>query len=345
MAAALPESVPPASVLVVRLGAIGDVTNALVLATAIRDAAPATRIGWAVHPLARPLVEDHPAVDRVHVWERGGGWAEWRRLVRELRAAGYALAVDLQRIAKSAALARASAAPRVLGYDRARAKELSWLLTRERIPPGPPHAHMLMQVLEFAAHLGLEDVAPRRVLPRDPEADAWAARTVAELGGPPILLNLGASKPANRWPAERFGRVAAACRARFGPVALTGGPADRPAADAARSESGPEVADLVGRTSLRQLYHLMDRSRLFVGCDTGPMHLAAARDLPVVAIFGPADPRRTGPWGDGHRVLRGETRGAHPPRTDEVTVERVLAAIEETVAAEVSPKKSSGERG
>ena len=120
----------PARILVVRLGAIGDVTNALVLATAIKDASPHSEIGWVIHPLARPLVDDHPAVDRVHVWPRRSGVGGWRRLVREIRGERYELAADLQRIAKSAVLARASRAPRVLGADRGRTKELSWLFTK-----------------------------------------------------------------------------------------------------------------------------------------------------------------------------------------------------------------------
>lgn len=320
----------PASILVVRLGAIGDVTNALAFASACKAASPDTRIGWAVHPLAHPLVEGHPAVDRVHLWERGGGWSEWRRLVREIRDERYELAVDLQRIAKSSWLARSSGAPRVLGYDRRRAKELSWLLTREHIPRGSPHAHMVEQVMEFASYLGLASSPPRRDLPADERADVWARATVEELGGSPILVNLGASKPENRWPAARFGEVARRLLEDHGPVALIGGPGDRAAAVEALSAGGGGIADLVGKTDLRQLYHLMERSRLFVGCDTGPMHLAASRGLPVVAIFGPADPRRTGPWGPQHHVLRRppapETGPAAPGRTEAIGVDEVCEA-------------------
>ena len=321
----------PESVLVVRLGAIGDVTNALAFATALKDADPRVRIGWAAHPGVLPLLEGHPSVDRVHVWPRGAGWRGWRRMVGELRAERYALAVDLQRIAKSALLARASGAPRVLGYDRGRAKELSWLWTRERIPAGPPRAHMVEQVLEFARHLGVPDPQVRRLLPPDPAADRWAREAVAGLGGPPILVNLGASKPENRWPAERFGRLAQELQAEQGPVALIGGPEDREAAERARAEAGEGVVDFVGKTSLRQLYCLMDRSRLFVGCDTGPMHLAAARELRVVALFGPADPHRTGPWGEGHRILRRPPYDPHSPlppaRTADLEVREVLDAV------------------
>src|SRR5262245_42388752 len=121
---------PPARVLAVRTGAIGDVVNALTFAVALKEARLDLFLGWVVHPLAAPLVEGHPCVDRVHVWKRDGGTGELLRLVRELRAERYDLAVDLQRIQKSALVARFSGAARVLGYDRRRAKELSWLWTK-----------------------------------------------------------------------------------------------------------------------------------------------------------------------------------------------------------------------
>jgi len=320
----------PASLLVVRLGAIGDVVNALVFATAVKDASPDTRIGWAVHPLAFPLVEGHPSVDRVHLWPRNAGRVGWRMVRDEVRAAGYEVAVDLQRILKSAWLARSSGATRVLGFDRRRAKEFSWLLTTERIAPGDPREHMVERYLAFARHLGALNPVARHLLPPDAEAAAWAKDKAGELGGAPVILNLGASKLPNRWPAERFGELARALGAELdAPIVLTGGPADRSAADAALLACRGSATDLVGATSLRQLYHLMDHARLFVGCDTGPMHLAAARRLPVVALFGPADPRRTGPWGAQHRVARSPDFDPTVPfqsaRMADLTVETVLA--------------------
>jgi ADP-heptose:LPS heptosyltransferase len=321
----------PASILIVRLGAIGDVTNALVLATAIKDAAPQTRIGWAVHPLAAPLVQDHPAVDRVHLWQRGQGFGEWRRVRDEVRSEGYELAVDLQRLFKSALLARASRAPRVLGFDRSRSKEGSWMLTREHIAVGPKRAHMVDQYLEFARHLGLRDARARHVLPTHPEADAWADAQVQALGGAPWILNLGASKPANRWPAERFGQLAGSlAREVEAPVVLTGGKADRDAAEAALAAGGSQAVNLAGATSLAQLIALLKRSRLFVGCDTGPMHLAVAQGVPVLALFGPADPARTGPFGDRARVLREPPWELGAPFSsaamESLSVDRVLEA-------------------
>jgi len=327
-------------VLVVRLGAIGDVVNALVFAAALRQARPDVQLGWVVHPLAAPLVEGHPCVTRVHVWQRGGGFAELARLVKELRGERYELAVDLQRIQKSALVARLSGAPRVLGYDRARAKELSWLWTKERIPPRELARHMVLHYLEFARHLGAEASEPVHLLPVDKAAEAWADELVRALGGEPVLVNLGATKPANRWIPERFGELARALAGDGVPVCFTGGPGDRAALLAARAAAGDaRVRDLVGETSLAQLVALTRRARLYVGCDTGPMHVAAAVKTPVVALFGPADPVRTGPWGQGHRIVRVPPHCApcnrktcNQPRhacMEDILVEHVLAAARE----------------
>ncbi len=324
----------PSRILVVRLGAIGDVVNALVFATAVKTAGPAVRLGWVVHPLAEPLVRDHPSVDRVHVWRRGAGIGGLRELVREIRAERYELAVDLQRIAKSALLARLSGAPRVLGFDRSRTKEMSWLWTNERITPRPESQHRVEWYLDFARHLGIEALEARLVLPRDPAAEAFANALVLELGERPILVNLGATKPANRWPPQRFGELAARLAQEFDlPVCFTGSDADREAERIALEACGraPLVRSLVGDTSLRELASLSARARLVIACDTGPMHIAAACKVPVIALFGPADPRRTGPWdttgAKGHAIVRASSR------MQDISVEHVLEAARGRLAA------------
>ncbi len=305
----------PGRFLLVRLGAIGDVTNALVVATAIKDACPGAHVAWAVHPLSLPLVDGHPSLDHVHVWPRGTGMAGFRSLVREVKHERYDVALDLQRLQKSSLLARLSGARRVLGFDRRRAKELSWLWTSERIEAGPSREHMVEQYLRFARRLGIERPEPRRLLPNSPAAAARAERLVAELGGPPVLLNLGASKPENRWPVVSFRDLIQGWSARAGapPLVLTGGPPDRAVADELVGHGG--ALDLVGATSLPELWELARRSRAMLAADTGPMHLCAAVGTPVVALFGPSDAARTGPYGRGHVVL-----GAAGPLERDVTV-------------------------
>ena len=336
----------PQRVLIVRLGAIGDVTNALVVAAALKRHQPSVTIGWAVHQLAHPLVHGNPVVDRAHLWQKGSGLGGWRALIREIRRERYQLALDLQRLAKSAGIARLSGAERVLGFDKGRAKEASWLLTGERIPADDPEAHMVEQYLEFVRHLGIGDPAAEHVLPTDARAESWAEDWVEQNGGAPLLINLGATKPANRWSPERFGELARAAHAEFGcPVVLTGGPDDEQRAQRARARLSDKqaVLDLVGRTSLLELIALMRRALGVVACDTGPMHLAAACQTPTVALFGAANPRRTGPWGQMDHVVRVpppcapcNLKHCNQPRhacMDDLQVELVQQALREALAA------------
>ncbi|MEZ6018305.1 MAG: glycosyltransferase family 9 protein [Planctomycetota bacterium] len=288
-------------VLVVRTGAIGDVVNALVFADAVRRARPDAHIGWVAHPLVAPLLVGNPAVDAVHVWPRGSGWRGVRALLGALRGARYDLAVDLQRLQKSALVARLSGAPRVLGYDRGRAKELSHLWTKEHIAPGDPRAHMVDQYREFARALGLPTAAPRWPLPPLDEARAQASRALAPLAGAPfVVLNLGASKAENRWAPEHFAALADRRTGAAPAMVLTGGPGDRDAADRVLRATRNIALDLVGRTGLLELAAVLERARCVVTGDTGPMHLAVAVGAPVLALFGPADPKRTGPYGAPH---------------------------------------------
>ena len=158
---------------------------------------------------------------------------------------------------------------------------------------------MVLQYLAFARHLGVQ-AEPRHVLPEVEEAERWAKDFVAELGAAPVLVNLGATKASNRWLPERFGVLARQLYEALGnPVVLTGSEADRETERRALAalDGAPGVTSTVGSTDLSQLLALERRARLFVGCDTGPMHMAVAVGTPTVVLFGPADPRRTGPFG------------------------------------------------
>ncbi len=332
----------PARILIVRLGALGDVVNALALANALVRARPDVEIGWACHELALPILAAHPAIARVHVWRRGSGLSGWRALLSGIRAQRYDLALDLQRLTKSAWIVRCSGAPRRIGFDRLRAKESSWIWANEHLAPGSLARPMAEQALDFARHLGLCDVRVQLDLPRDAQAEIWAESWIREYGAAPILLNLGATKAANRWPAQYWGELVQRIGRQMGNViALTGGPDDRDfAAEASRCGAASAI-DLVGATSLLQLIALQRRASVVVSADTGPMHTAAAVGARLVALFGAADERRTGPFGQIDFVLR--TRPACAPcgkrvcplpRHDcmlDLSVESVLQAVQQRV--------------
>ena len=328
----------PARILIVRLGALGDVVNSLALANALVRARPDVRIGWASYELAGPLLQGHPSIARVHLLARGSGVRGWRKLVAEIRAQRYELALDLQRLTKSALLARWSGAPRHIGFDRLRAKEQSWVWHSEHVAAASAERPMAEQAMDFARHFELPDTRIELDLPRDLESELWATRWVAENGAEPLLLNLGATKPANRWPARHWGEIAGRVRKELGlTVALTGGPDDRPLAAAVLRAGGDGAIDMVGTTSLRQLIALQRRAAAVITADTGPMHTAAAVGVPVIALFGAADERRTGPFAQLQYVQRIRPpcapcgrRTCPLPRhvcMEDLAVEPVLAAL------------------
>lgn len=328
----------PARILIVRLGALGDVVNALALANALVRARPDVEIGWACHELALPILSAHPAIARVHVWRRRSGLSGWRALLGEIRARRYDLALDLQRLTKSAWIVRCSGAPRRIGFDSRRAKESSWIWANEHVAPGSLERPMAEQALDFARHLGLCDVRVQLDLPRDAQAEIWAESWIGDHGAAPILLNLGATKAANRWPAQYWGELVQRIGERTGNViVLTGGQDDCDFAGEAIRYGAASAVNLVGATSLLQLIALQRRASVVVSADTGPMHTAAAVGARVIALFGAADERRTGPFGQLAFVLR--TRPACAPcgkrvcplpRHDcmlDLSVESVLQAV------------------
>ncbi|MCA8978769.1 MAG: glycosyltransferase family 9 protein [Planctomycetes bacterium] len=285
----------------VKLGAIGDAVNSLPLVNRLRDGFPEARIQWVIGPLAHGLISGHAAVDDFLVLDskRAGAWPA---AVRELRASKPELVIDLQRILKSGVLTRLSGAPRRLGFDRARCKESSWLFTNERIAPNPTPGVTVEQYLEFADHLGLPPSEPRFDLPHAP----WSE--TRDDARPLVVLNLGASKEANRWYADAWAALAdALVRELDAHVVLSGGKEDRATADEVARLAHVSLDDRVGALTLKQSAGLFDVADLFVGCDTGPLHMSVAVGTPVVALFGAADPRRTGPFAAPDSVVTHRT--------------------------------------
>jgi len=284
----------PSRICLVKLGAIGDVVNTLPLVCRLRRAFPRAKLSWVIAPLAHRLVEGHDAVDEFLVLDVSRP-SSWPAFLRTLRSRKFDLAIDLQRILKSGLVTRLSGAPRRLGFDKARCKERSWLFTNERIPARQSPGVTVAQYLEFADHLGAPAAEPEWRLPIVP----WCQEA------PRVALNLGASKPANLWHPDGWASLAHRLVERVPArrIALIGGADDRAAADAVLAQGPPGLLDAVGALSLKETAGLIAASEVFVGCDTGPLHLAVAVRTPVVALFGAADPARTGPFGAADSVI------------------------------------------
>jgi lipopolysaccharide heptosyltransferase I len=344
-----PPANPPARILLVRLSALGDVINTLPTLEALRRAFPAAHLGYAVEERNRDVIVGHPALDRVHVLERKrwrarlaspSQWLELRRdaarFVAELRAERYDAVLDLQGNFKGALHALACGAPRRIGFARGFCKELNFLASNEHVtPPGATEkVHRVLKFLALAEHLGASASEPRFRLP---DLAAARERMGRALGEARVVeyaaLHPGASGKGalKRWPPERFGALAERLERECGLASLvTWGPGERELAESVVAASGGRARLAPATGSVLDLAALLERARLFVGGDTGPMHLASAVSTPSVALFGPKDPRTYGPFHARRRVVAHGEPGAG--RMEDISVEAALEACRALLA-------------
>ena len=277
-------------IIIIKLGALGDVINTFPLVTALRHHLNA-EIHWLVAPLSHELVKNHAFVDKAILFDKSRGIKGVIEAVKELRKTRYDIAMDLQRILKSGLFCMAAKSKRRIGFNRQRCKELSWLFPFERIAKSNPHAHMLTQYLEFVVHL---NIPPGHVSWKIPRSSCPDLNLPKEKF---LVLNIGATKPANRWDNHCFAILAEKIKKDFDllPV-LTGGPEDMENAEQIKELSRTTILDLTGRTTIPELVEVLACAACVVSCDTGPMHLACALGTRLVALFGPSNPNRTGPF-------------------------------------------------
>jgi len=306
--------------LIVRLSAMGDVIHTLYAAQALREAFPHAMIGWLIEerwaellcapgsPRRGPRSPQRPLVDWVHTvnlkgWRKGPLKLQTVQAIakawNDIRSTRYDVAIDLQGAIRSAVLARWSGARVVYGAAEPRESPASLWYTRRALARG---AHVIEQNLSVAeAVAGTQLKVPHVELPRDAEAESRISEDLAGVGDF-VILSPGAGWGAKRWPAERYGCVAKALAENGVRTIINYGPGEE---DLAReAEAASEGAAKAFQCSITELIALTRRAKLFVGGDTGPMHLAAALQIPVVAIFGPTDPSRNGPYGTRSIVLR-----------------------------------------
>ena len=294
-------------ILLVKLSSFGDVIHALPTLEALRNLYPQGQITWLVEEAFVPLIAGHPALDevwgvpRVRPGQEMGRDQVLRllRLLRRVRASRFDLVIDLQGLLKSALWVALARSPRKVGYDRTR--ELSYLALTERIPPYDPEAHAVWRYLNVARHLGAPPTLPRFRLGLTPALPDF----LASGDRPWVVLHPGARWATKLWPAAGWAQLGDWLSREKGlGVIITGSAADQELADQIITRMREQALNLAGRTSLPELAGVMQKARLAITADTGPMHLAAALGTKVVAIFGPTSPGRTGPFGPGHRVVR-----------------------------------------
>ncbi len=276
-------------ILIVKLGALGDVVNTFPLVVGLKEKFHC-EIHWLVAPLSYPLVDNHDCVDKTILFDKKAFKRSPFSVLRSIRRDTYDITFDLQRILKSGLLAMAAKSGRRLGFDKNRCKEMSWIFPFERIRPSDPERHMLDQYLEFGEHLHVTNNPIQWKIPQ-------IAHSLSGLPKRYIVLNIGATKSANLWPPLNFARLAQAITDKWGLTCiLTGGFEDQAYAKVIRDGSKTKVMDLTGKTNILQLVELLENAECVVSCDTGPMHLACALNTKVISLFGPSNPKRTGPY-------------------------------------------------
>ena len=369
-----PEEPQTVNILIVKLSAIGDVIHTLPSLAVLRRCYPDADITWVVEEAAADLLAGHPDLNRVIVsgrkrWlnelRRGQDTAplrEMRSFLRDLRRRPYDLVIDFHGLLKSAVIVLLSGGKRKLGYDSL--QELSGLFYNEKIPE-KMGKHAVDRYLDFVRHVaGKSGVACLAATPEfritvgekekrrvaalleensailtTREKDGGDRRSGGREEGRFVVVNPVAFWETKLWQEEKFAELCNRLREELGiGIVLTGG--ESAPLERICRKMRTKAVNLGGRTTLRELACIYREAALLVTTDSGPMHLAAAVGTPIVALFGPTDPARTGPYGPGQRIIRKglscspcfRKRCETPRCMTDISVEEVFTAVKEMLA-------------
>ena len=295
----------PLKILVVRLGAMGDVIHALPAVARLKCSFPKVRVTWVVESHWAPLLDENPYVDEVvqvplAQWRKNPAslstWRSFRDLRRRLRQSRFDLAIDFQGLLKSAVVTYFSRADRVFGFEKEMVRErLAASFYSDRV--ASHSEHVVEKNLDLATAVGAGKGPLIFPLPRGKRG--WALPD-----GDFVLAGPVAGWTSKQWPAEYYAELARLLwRNRGMPLVLDCMPKDRPHIERICALA-PSGSCVVHAFSLEELIAAARQARAAVGVDSGPLHLAAALDVPGVAIYGQTDPARNGPYGDSFTILR-----------------------------------------
>jgi len=337
------------NILVVRLGALGDVVHTIPAVAALRATMPDARIDWLVEARHCAMVGLVPAVDRVVTLD-GRTIAAWVDTIRRLRETTYDVALDFQGLMKSAVFARASGAHRVAGFS-------IWHLREKSARPfysetdgagshseGDATVHVIQKNLHLLQVLGIRTNRVEFPLTRVPSRALDQIRQ--RLGAVPFaVVNPGAAWPNKRWAPQRFAEIATFLRDVRGLASIVlWGPGEQPLAQSIVDAAGG-AAHLSPATDIPDLVEMSRAAALIVSGDTGPLHIAAAVGTPAVALYGPTDPNRNGPWDPNDvKLSRFDACDCHYRRAcrradwclDSISVAEVTAGIQQRLTSSAS---------
>jgi heptosyltransferase I len=325
-------------VAVVMMSTVGNAVHTLPVVSSLRAHRPEARITWIMQPGAAELVRGHPAVDEVIVADRKRGPAGFAQLRREIARRRFDVALNLQAYLKAGIATALTRAPVRVGYDRARARDLTWMFSTHRLPPRP-RAHVQDEFLEFLDFLEVPVRLEWGLEPTEEERARYAA-LLPDAPGPTIALVVGTTRAEKEWATERYAALADAVAADLGArTVLVGGrsPREEAAAAAIRAAASDPPLDL-REWDLRRVAYLLHRADVLVSPDTGPLHMGVALGTPAVALMGHTNPKRYGPYRRFGELLvdafgePGEdypvTAPNRPGRMGRITVDEVMAKVE-----------------
>ena len=333
-------------VLLIRLGAFGDLLHTLPLAADLTAAGH--QVGWLCEDRWAQVLSGSQAIQRIHTIPRrvlrsGSFLARMRALrtvIHELRDASYDVVIDAQGLAKSGLAAWLSGAAIRLGHARPRAREGSWLISQRRIRSAA--VHVIDQQRDLARLLEIEPQGRWAFpLPAWTAERAWAVQVVHEAQlRQPWALNVGAGWPTKVWPVARQIEFAKALGTRGTPLLIVWG-------SAAEHQVAQQIVDqadhgvIAPPSTIPQLAGLLAVCAVVVSGDTGPLHLALALGTPAVGLFGPVPAERNGPRGVGYRTLQApgaawERRDVSKVEMGAITADQVIAAADEAVAERIT---------
>ena len=308
----------PRKILIVKPSSLGDVVHSLPFLNALTKCFPEAEIHWVIAQGFEGLLEGYPMIHRLWVIKKDS-WKkiqnarhtiqEIKFLFKKLKLEKYDLVIDLQGLLRSGVITAATGSPVRIGFKEAR--EGSRVLYTHTVEGGKD-IHAVDRYLKIAEFLGCDisdicfpfpSIESSSASSLQPSAFSLQPSSFNSPDGYAVIVP-GARWKTKRWPAEKFGKLASLLSIKS---IIVGSKSDKDIADQIVSHSKGNSLSLAGRTTLKELIEIMRSARFVISNDSGPMHIAAALGVPVYAIFGPTDPIRTGPYGEGHTVIRSDT--------------------------------------
>ncbi len=339
-------------ILIIKPSSLGDIIQALPALSALRKSFINAKISWLIRPEFAPLIENHPHINELITFDRkflGEAWYNPKALnalltlIKKLRSENFDAVFDFQGLFRTAALSWLSGCKKRFGMDNAR--EFAHFFYTRTVRQNKSCIHLVDFYIKIVQSAGGENVAPKFIMPTDDKAFDFVNKLLASHSIEPkkyACLVIGSAHADKCWPIERFASLAEKIYSQFGLKIVTPGKAsERSLNERLKLLTKVPVTDLAAKTDLNQLKALLKSAKIVIGNDTGPSHIAAAFDVPVVIIFGRSNPARVAPYKKPHSVVAVEPfdRGLKPDSINpkhnikNVSVDMVYERVAATLAS------------